>query len=208
MLLATIFFYAVYLIGMKEKHFERTLVIIKPDAVQRVLVGEIIQRFERVGLKMVAMKMMQADVVTVEKHYSLDPDWKRKAGEKQLRNETEDAGTVNENDAVAAGEVILGHLKRFMTAGPIVPLVLEGAYAVSLTRKLVGGTEPFHPMLALFVVILCLTRMCWRMMQVVLFATRYMRPQVLRKLKKRSRCGFVRKRYLHMKRHMSAYCMM
>ena len=128
---------------MEKKHFERTLVIIKPDAVQRVLVGEIIRRFERVGLKIVAMKMMQADAVLIEKHYSLDPDWKRKAGEKQLRNNADDSEVVNERDAVAAGDLILGHLKRFMTAGPIVPLVLEGAYAVSLTRKLVGGTEPF-----------------------------------------------------------------
>ena len=128
---------------MEREHFERTLVIIKPDAVQRVLVGEIIRRFERVGLKIVAMKMVRVDAVTVEKHYSLDPDWRRKAGEKKLRNEVGDVGVVSEGDAVAAGELILGHLKRFMTAGPVVPLVLEGAYAVSLTRKLVGGTEPF-----------------------------------------------------------------
>lgn len=126
---------------MDKEHFERTLVIIKPDAVQRVLIGEIIQRFERVGLKIVAMKMMRADVPTIEKHYLLDPDWKRKVGEKQLRVEAKDA-VVDEREAVVIGERILGHLKRFMTAGPIVPMVLEGAYAVSLTRKLVGGTEP------------------------------------------------------------------
>ena len=104
--------YAVYLRGMEKKHFERTLVIIKPDAVQRVLVGEIIQRFERVGLKMVAMKMVRADVATVEKHYSLDPDWKRNAGEKQLRNEAgdSDSGAVSEDDAIAAGE---GYFRAF-----------------------------------------------------------------------------------------------
>ena len=108
-----------YTYSMDKEHFERTLVIIKPDAVQRALIGEIIQRFERVGLKMVAMKMMQADVATIEKHYSLDPDWKRKAGEKQLRNDANDAvDAISESDAVAAGEIILGHLKRFMTAGP------------------------------------------------------------------------------------------
>ena len=130
---------------MNSEHFERTLVIIKPDAVQRVLIGEIIQRFERVGLKIVAMKMVRADTGTVEKHYSLDPDWKRKVGEKQLRNEISgtDDDAVSADDAVAVGERILGRLKRFMTAGPVVPMVLEGAYAVSLTRKLVGGTEPF-----------------------------------------------------------------
>lgn len=130
-----------YTQSMDKEHFERTLAIIKPDAVQRVLIGEIIQRFERVGLKMVAMKMVQADAATVEQHYSFDPDWKRKAGEKLLRN-NEKVDVVNEADAIAAGEALLERLKRFMTAGPIVPMVLEGASAVSLTRKLVGGTEP------------------------------------------------------------------
>ena len=128
---------------MEKKHIEQTLVIIKPDAVQRVLVGEIIQRFERVGLKIVAMKMVQAGADTIEKHYSLDPEWKRKVGEKVLRNSKGETGTIDAQEAVAAGEPILEQLKRFMTAGPIVPLVLEGSHAVLLTRKLVGGTEPF-----------------------------------------------------------------
>ena len=128
---------------MEKKYLERTLVIIKPDAVQRVLVGEIIQRFEQVGLKIVAMKMVQSDAATIEKHYSLDPDWKRKVGEKILKNKKKDTGVIDEKKAIATGEPILEQLKRFMTAGPIVPLVLEGSYAVSLTRKLVGGTEPF-----------------------------------------------------------------
>ncbi|MCY4577216.1 MAG: nucleoside-diphosphate kinase [Candidatus Kaiserbacteria bacterium] len=126
----------------KEKHLERTLVIIKPDGVQRVLVGEVIRRFERVGLKIVAMKMVRADAAMIERHYSLDPDWKRKAGEKMLRNKRGDAGVIDEKEAVAAGEPIVERLKRYMTAGPIVPMVLEGAYAIPLTRKLVGGTEP------------------------------------------------------------------
>lgn len=126
-----------------EEYLERTLVIIKPDGVQRVLIGEIIQRFERVGLKIVAMKMVQTDAATTEKHYSLDPDWKRKVGEKTLRSREEQGGAVDESAATAVGERILKQLIRFMTAGPVVPMVLEGVHAVQLTRKLVGGTEPF-----------------------------------------------------------------
>ena len=126
-----------------EEYLERTLVIIKPDGVQRVLIGEIIQRFERVGLKIVAMKMVQTDAATPEKHYSLDPDWKRKAGEKTLQSREGHSGEVDESAAIAIGDRLLGQLIRFMTAGPMVPMVLEGVHAVQLTRKLVGGTEPF-----------------------------------------------------------------
>ena len=127
---------------MKE-HLEQTLVIIKPDGVQRVLIGEIIRRFERVGLKIVAMKMIQIDATIAEKHYSLDPDWKRKVGEKTLQSKGEKEGEIDESAAIAVGERILEQLIQFMTAGPVVPIILEGAHAVQLTRKLVGGTEPF-----------------------------------------------------------------
>ncbi len=59
---------------------ERTLVLIKPDAIQRTLVGEIIGRYERLGLKLVAMKLMRPTKELVEKHYTNDPDWIRKTG--------------------------------------------------------------------------------------------------------------------------------
>ena len=125
-----------------EEHLQQTLVIIKPDAVQRTLVGEIIQRFERVGLKIAAMKMILAEPEIVEKHYSIDPEWKRKVGEKTLKKQ-KGAEEVNEAEAIEIGDRVLKKLKNFMTAGPMVLLVLEGVHAVQLTRKLVGGTEPF-----------------------------------------------------------------
>lgn len=123
-----------------QEHLQRTLVIIKPDAVQRTLIGEIIRRFERVGLKITAMKMILAGTDIIEKHYSLDPEWKRKAGEKTLENQGET--DIDEERAIEAGNMILRRLKGFMTAGPIVIIVLEGVHAVYLTRKLIGGTEP------------------------------------------------------------------
>lgn len=123
-------------------HAQKTLVIIKPDAVQRTLVGEIISRFERVGLKMVGMKMVRADAETVERHYSSDPDWKRKVGEKALENKRKGGEPVSGLSAESFGDRILTQLKNFMTAGPLVVVALEGAFAVPLTRKMVGSTEP------------------------------------------------------------------
>lgn len=61
---------------------ERTLVIIKPDGIQRSLVGEVVSRFEKVGLKIVALKMMVANDKLIEEHYTLDPEWRRITGEK------------------------------------------------------------------------------------------------------------------------------
>lgn len=124
---------------MEKKTRERTLVILKPDAVQRTLVGEIITRFERVGLKLVGMKMVIADAEMVEKHYSADPHWRVQVGEKILANKK---GGAEGKTAEELGDRVLQQLKRFMTAGPIVLLVLEGSGAVPLVRKLVGGTEP------------------------------------------------------------------
>ena len=125
-----------------SSHIQRTLVIVKPDGVQRALVGEIIRRFERVGLKIVGMKMVRADTETVRRHYSSDPNWKREVGEKLLKNRREAGDAADGMTADDLGERVLGQLTRFMTAGPMVVFALSGAHAVPLTRKLVGATEP------------------------------------------------------------------
>ena len=124
---------------MDEIQRQQTLVILKPDAIQRTLIGEIIGRFERVGLKMAALKMVVADADTVEQHYLADPQWREQVGKKILENKGDDGGGKT---AEELGDAVLQQLKRFMTAGPIVVLILEGAGAVPLVRKLVGGTEP------------------------------------------------------------------
>jgi nucleoside-diphosphate kinase len=123
------------------KH-ERTLVIIKPDGIQRGLVGEVIDRFERVGLKIVAMKMMMATPDLIEKHYTLDPEWRRVTGEKSIKGYVSKGLTPPSNDPHELTARILKNLVVYLTAGPIVAMVLEGAHAVSVVRKLVGGTEP------------------------------------------------------------------
>ena len=121
---------------------ERTLVLIKPDGVQRTLVGEIVGRFERVGLKLVAMKMLVVDGAHVEKHYTLDPEWRRITGEKTIKSYKEKGLTPPSEDPLEITTVILKNLVKYMTSGPVIAMVWEGAHAVKIVRKLVGGTEP------------------------------------------------------------------
>lgn len=121
---------------------ERTLVIIKPDGVQRTLVGEIIKRYERVGLKLVGMKMMVVGEDHIEKHYTLDPEWRRVTGEKTIASYIKKGETPWTNDPLEVTAAVLNGLKKFMTSGPIVAMVWEGAHAVEITRKITGGTEP------------------------------------------------------------------
>lgn len=125
-------------------HFkdERTLVIIKPDGVQRSLMGEIISRFERIGLKLVAMKFMHAGEDVVEKHYLLDPEWKVKAGKKAIASYEAKGETPPSNDPEEIGDRVLDGVKKYMSASPVLVMCWQGAHAVELVRKLVGGTEP------------------------------------------------------------------
>ena len=126
------------------KHFskERTLVIIKPDGVQRSLIGEIIKRYERVGLKLVGMRMVIPSEDKVEKHYTLDPEWRRITGEKTISSYEEKGIEPPSRDPLEITAVILNNLKKYMTSGPIIVMVWQGAHAVKISRKIVGSTEP------------------------------------------------------------------
>ena len=121
---------------------ERTLVIIKPDAIQRVLVGEIIGRYERIGLKIVAMKMFVPTGEMIEQHYTLDPEWRRLTGEKTIKGYMDKGLVPPIKDPLEVTKVLLEKLKKYMTSGPVIAMVLQGAHAVKIVRKLTGGTEP------------------------------------------------------------------
>ncbi len=129
--------------SMQHPKNERTLVVIKPDGVQRSLTGEIIGRFERIGLKIVAMKMLVPSAEHIEKHYTLDPDWFKITGAKTIKSYM-DKGLKHpvSDDPVKVSEDILRKLKNYMTSGPVIAMVLEGAHAVAIVRKLIGSTEP------------------------------------------------------------------
>jgi nucleoside-diphosphate kinase len=120
---------------------EQTFVIIKPDGVQRALIGDIISRFERVGLKITAMKMVVPEAQQCWDHYNKDEAWFQTKGDRIVKNRQEN-GMPIEKEAIEYGRDIIGQLVTFMTAGPVVAMVIEGNQAVGIVTKLVGGTEP------------------------------------------------------------------
>jgi nucleoside-diphosphate kinase len=127
---------------MTHPKFEKTLIIIKPDGVQRNLIGEIVSRFERAGLKLVAMKMMTSDVEMVKKHYTLDPEWMRLVGEKSIKGLLDKGIEPISRDPMVIAESVIDRLSKYITSGPIIPMVWQGGHAVSVVRKIVGSTEP------------------------------------------------------------------
>ena len=126
---------------MSHPKKERTFVILKPDAIQRGLMGEIIKRFESVGLKMVALKMIMATEQQCWDHYNKDEAWFLKKGANIVKNR-QDMGLPVEKEALEYGKDIIRALVKFMTAGPIVPMIFEGNQAMGIVKKIVGGTEP------------------------------------------------------------------
>jgi nucleoside-diphosphate kinase len=98
---------------------QKTLVVLKPDTVQRGIIGEIITRFEKVGLKIIGMKMIQPDKEHYHHHY-------------------ENIGKM----ITRRGEETFNVTLNMMMGGPVIAIVLEGVEAVELVRKMVGTTEP------------------------------------------------------------------
>ena len=127
---------------MAHPKTERTLVIVKPDGIQRALIGEIMKRYERLGLKLVALKMMIPTEEMIEQHYLLDPNWKKNVGEKSIESYKKKGETPPSSDPIAVGDMVVEKLKSYMTSGPVIAMVWEGAHAVELVRKITGGTEP------------------------------------------------------------------
>jgi nucleoside-diphosphate kinase len=121
---------------------ERTLIIVKPDGVQRTMVGEIIRRYERLGLKLVAIKMLVPDAGHIEKHYTLDPNWRRVTGEKTIKGYRDKGLKPPSVDPLEITAKILENLKKYMTSGPVIAMVWQGAHSVQIVRKITGGTEP------------------------------------------------------------------
>jgi len=122
------------------KH-ERTFVIIKPDGVQRGLVGEIIRRFERTGLKLVGTRFGIADEKKLWEHYNKDDAWFLKKGTK-IAEDKKAAGLPVEKEPLEYGKDIIRQLVSFMTSGPVFMMVWEGNQAAAVIRKITGGTEP------------------------------------------------------------------
>ncbi len=123
-------------------NLQKTLVLLKPDAVQRGVIGEIITRFEKAGLKLLAIKMVHASPDDVDKHYALTEEWMKGVFTKAKAKYEAEGQPFPYPDHVAYGTEIKNGLVTFLKSAPIIALVLEGEMAVSAVRKLVGATEP------------------------------------------------------------------
>jgi nucleoside-diphosphate kinase len=120
-----------------NKLAEQTLVLLKPDAVQRGIVGDIITRFEHVGLKISAMKMVFATEKQLEEHYKKDDAWLITKGKLIIQNK----GYPSNYDPKKAGFEIVQGLIDDMRLSPIVAMVLEGHNAINVVRKICGPTN-------------------------------------------------------------------
>jgi nucleoside-diphosphate kinase len=121
---------------------ERTLVIVKPDGVQRSLIGEVIKRYEQCGLKLVALKMVIPSRELALKHYSVDPEWALKTGTKSIESYKSKGLKPPSDNPVELAEDVRKRLVDFISSGPVVPMVWQGMSAVAIIRKITGSTEP------------------------------------------------------------------
>ncbi len=125
---------------------ERTLLIIKHDAVARGLVGEIVYRIERLGYKLTAFEMLVATVQMGQDHYPNSLEWKKKVGERTL-TEYKEKGLdpkviLGTDEPIKIGELVKQWNVEYLTAGPVVAMVWEGPNVVKVVRKHVGDTVP------------------------------------------------------------------
>lgn len=120
---------------------EQTLVIIKPDGVQRSLMGEIMGRIERTGLKFVAVKFLVPQADECWKHYNKDEEWFLKKGTR-VTEDRKTHGMPIEKEPIEYGRDLIKANVDFFTSGPVLALIIEGNQSVAIVKKLVGGTEP------------------------------------------------------------------
>ena len=121
---------------------ERTLVLIKPDVLQRQLVGEILSRFERKGVKLTAMKMLNATKEQVGEHYIDDEAYLIETGEKAKKGAMARGEDVTGWNSLEQGKKVRQRNINYLTCGPIVAIVFEGFGVISQVRKILGSASP------------------------------------------------------------------
>jgi len=127
---------------------EQSVVLIKPDGVKRGLIGEIILRLERAGLKIIALKMVWVDKDLVGKHYADKKDYLISVGKKTIetykkygKDPKEELGTKS---PLEIGKIVRKWNMEFLTSGPVVAILWEGPSAIEIIRKIVGATFPLN----------------------------------------------------------------
>ena len=130
----------------KKKLRDYTVVLIKPDGVRKGIVGDILRRFERVGLKFSAVKMIWVDKTFVGKHYKDDKKYHQTVGSKALQNYKKYGLDPNESlgtqDPIKIGEMVRGWNMEFLSSGPVFAILLTGPGVVEIVRKIIGHTFP------------------------------------------------------------------
>lgn len=131
---------------MGKVKLDRTLVLIKPDGMLRGLTGEILARFERAGLRIAAIKMVQATKEQVMKHYPSDDGWLGNVGKNTLENMTKQGmsakAEMGTDNAIEIGKIVKGWNADYLTMCPLIAIVLEGIGAPTTVRRLTGKTLP------------------------------------------------------------------
>ncbi len=125
---------------------EKTLILVKPDGVKRGLVGEVIKRIERRGLKVIALKMVQVGEDRIYSHLPKSDEWMERLGNKTLKtfkeygiDAIEAQGTDNPKEI---GKMVKEALVKYLTSGPVVAMVIQGIHAIDMVRKIAGHTLP------------------------------------------------------------------
>ncbi len=132
---------------MQHLKEEKTFVMVKPDGVKKGLVGEIINRFERRDLKIVALEMFQPTKEQIHDHYPKDESWIRRLGQKSLgtyqKYALDPMKILGTADDFEIGKMVRGWLVDFMVSAPLVKMVVQGVHAVDMVRKISGPTLPY-----------------------------------------------------------------
>jgi len=130
----------------KSPAYGRTLVLVKPDGVQRGLVGEVISRIEKRGLKIIGLKMVKPSLEHIDNHYPKDESWVERLGHKSFStfeeygiDPKEVMGTDNK---LEAGKKVREWLVNYLLEAPIMAMVIEGIHAIDMVRKIAGSTLP------------------------------------------------------------------
>lgn len=126
---------------------EKTFLLVKPDSVRKGLIGEIINRFEKRDLKIVALEMFEPTREQIHEHYPKDEVWIRRVGEKTLatlhKYQKDPKSLLGTEDSFEIGKMIRQWTIDFMVSAPLVRMVIQGIHAVDVVRKIVGPTMPY-----------------------------------------------------------------
>jgi nucleoside-diphosphate kinase len=133
---------------MKYLKEEKTFVLIKPDGVQKGLIGEIIKRFEQRDLKIVALEMFRPTIKQIDGHYPKNDTWVNRLGEKSLstykKYGLDPKSILGTDNAPKIGKMVRSWVVDYMISAPLVRMIVQGLHAVDMVRKIAGSTLPFQ----------------------------------------------------------------